>query len=100
MITDNAGKVVSLLLERVYLRYGSYHVQNYIRHHNDYFLISHIVPSSNTNKSMSQQILSIYHTKGEFNGTVENRSMRSGHVMDSRNFHLYDFNWTYMDKES
>ena len=35
---------------------------------------------------------------GKFDGKVENRSMRSGYVMENKDLHLYDFNWTYMDE--
>lgn len=72
LITDNNGKVVSLTLERVYLRYAGFHVQNYIRHYNDYFVITHIAPQSEIDKNpgISKQILSVYHMIGAFNGTV------------------------------
>lgn len=84
--TDDSGIVINLVLERVYLRYAGFHVQNYIRHHNEYFLISQIVPQSELEKrpDISRQIISVYHTEGKFNGTVENRSMRSAYVMKDR----------------
>ena len=64
--TDNNGNVISLVLERVYLRYAGFHVQNYIRHHGFYFLISQIAPQSEIDKrpNISRQIISVYHTEG------------------------------------
>lgn len=96
--TDDSGIVINLVLERVYLRYAGFHVQNYIRHHNNYFLISQTAPQSEIDKKpdISKQIISVYHTEGLFNGTVENRSMRSAYVMKDRELHLFDFNWTFM----
>lgn len=93
--------MINVALERVYLRYAGFHVQNYIRHHDFYFLISQIAPQSEIDKkpNISRQIISVYHTEGEFNGTVENRSMRSAYVMKDRELHLFDFNWTYMQDD-
>lgn len=85
----------------MYLRYAGFHVQNYIRHYNNYFVVSHIAPQSEIDKNpgISKQILSVYHMIGGYNGTVEKRSMRSGYVMDNRDLHLYDFNWTFIDEQ-
>lgn len=44
IITNRAGDVVHFQLIRVYLRYAFYHVNNQIRHFNDYFVVSQVIP--------------------------------------------------------
>lgn len=71
LITDKNGNVQHFELTRVYVRYAFYHVNNYVRHFDDYMVVTQTIPNEFAwNTSLSRQILSVYHTKGPFNGTV------------------------------
>jgi hypothetical protein len=73
MLTDKGGSVMHIELTRVYLRYAFYHVNNYVRHFSDYMVVSQTIPEEFAWMDYSRQILTVYHTSGEFTGTVEKR---------------------------
>lgn len=71
MLTDKGGSVMSIKLTRVYMRYAFYHVNNYVRHFDDYMVVTQTIPDEFAwQENYTRQILTVYHTKGAFNGTV------------------------------
>lgn len=101
MITDKGGSVMSFKLTRVYLRYAFYHVNNYVKHFNEYMVVSQTIPDEFAWLDIySRQILTIYHTKGDFNGTVERRELRGAYILGDRQPYNYDFNWSYVNRQN
>jgi hypothetical protein len=87
-------------LIRVYLRYSFYHVNNYVRYFDDYMVVTQTLPDDHDTGNYNQQILTVYHTKGQFNGTVEKRSLRGAYLMPTRTPYNFDFNWTFYDRRN
>lgn len=101
MLTDKGGSVMSIQVTRVYLRYSFYHVNNYVRHFEDFMVISQTIPDEFAwQDNYNRQILTIYHTKGAFNGTIERRELRGAYILGNRQPYNYDFNWTYFNRQN
>ncbi len=83
LLTDKNGNVQSVTLTRVYLRYAFYEVSNFVKHFDDFLAVTQTIPDEFAwSSSYTRQILTIYHTAGNFTGTVENRSLIGAYVLE------------------
>lgn len=67
---DISGNILSQTIKRLYMRYAFYDVQNYIKYHNNLFVISQILPSEFEMGNRSKQLLTVYSIDDKKSDTV------------------------------
>lgn len=56
------GTLQDIKITRLYMRYAFYNIQNYIKYHNNLFVISQILPDEFDIQNRSKQLLTTYST--------------------------------------
>jgi hypothetical protein len=95
IIYDAKASIVSKKVIRFYLRYSYYEVMNHISHQNGLFLVKHVLPNEYNNGNQTQQLFTVYNTRGDFNGTADDKGLIGAFPVKDNITHNFDFNLTY-----
>jgi hypothetical protein len=87
--------ILSKAITRFYLRYSYYEITNHIAHVNELFLVKHVLPDEYNMGNQTQQLYTVYSTKGDFNGTIERRGLIGAMPLKDNRTHSFDFNLTF-----